>query len=486
MDIFKASIGSSLLVSAFLLSGVAYSVEFASPELEEKSKVYSQDRAEEYPEIQIILNKLELKYLHELDPDKVYTLNKKTNDVVISSRQSVAIKDKVEGSEVAPASILDFGFGSNVTKIEAGSGTIDGLARTVITCPFSAQTAEVSGFMASTVSRDPIGAGIREGVIFSDDFITTGAEVRFSILKVPGGARNPINRTAMETTHTGSCGDDFRLANLVSTWPPLRVELTIDDTGSMSNELSGLKTALANFIDSQSSSDGATQRDVSYELISFKDSPSLRLANTSDNAAAKSAVQSLFPSGGGDCPEDSLGALDLALNRLPADEDASSEIVLVTDASPQAGDVDALIATANSLGVPVNVLLSGDCVAAALVSAATSSVSALDSIRSAREVFRRIAEETGGEYVFEPGGSAEDYARILQDIFDSALSEDTLPPEVSVSVTPDLLWPPNHKMILIDVDVTAVDNLGSCACHLVGWHRGQRAGGWARRWQYVQ
>lgn len=72
-----------------------------------------------------------------------------------------------------------FSLGSVVTNIRASNTDIIGMARTVVTCPFGPQTANVSGFMASTVSRDPIGAGIRNGVIYSDDFLTTGAQVDF-------------------------------------------------------------------------------------------------------------------------------------------------------------------------------------------------------------------------------------------------------------------------------------------------------------------
>ena len=35
---------------------------------------------------------------------------------------------------------------------------------------------------------------------------------------------------------------------------------------------------------------------------------------------------------------------------------------------------------------------------------------------------------------------------------------DTIPPEITLSVTPTTLWPPNHKMILITHEITVVDN----------------------------
>lgn len=150
----------------------------------------------------------------------------------------------------------------------------------------------------------------------------------------------------METTHHGICGDDVELQNIVSTWPPFRTGLVIDDTGSMSNELAGVKSALTNFIATHNTDPNKIQRDVSYEIISFKDSPTLRLANTEDTDAVINTVNSLFPSGGGDCPEDSIGALNLALNNLVGDENSEGGIILVTDASPGSGNVADIISRA--------------------------------------------------------------------------------------------------------------------------------------------
>ena len=36
--------------------------------------------------------------------------------------------------------------------------------------------------------------------------------------------------------------------------------------------------------------------------------------------------------------------------------------------------------------------------------------------------------------------------------------QDTIPPEIDVSVSPDTLWPPNHKMVSVSATVTAIDN----------------------------
>jgi choice-of-anchor A domain-containing protein len=378
-------------------------------ELLERSRQYTLEMKLRNPGIGVILDKLGLQYLHQLDPAKAYNLNVRTGEVTVLDARSPAAPAKVN-----PLGI-DFGFMSNTARVwTAGSGIL-GKARTVVTCPFSAQTAAVSGFMASTVSRAPI-AGISNGVLMQDSWLDSVSEVNFMTLKVAGGARNPMNRTAMETTHTGSCGDDLRIANLVSTWPPLRIDMVIDDTGSMGNALSGVQAALSSFIASQNQ-DPLAQRGVSYELISFKDAPSLRLANTEDASAATAAVQSLFPAGGDECPEDSIGGLNMALGRMSADEDAEGFIVLATDASPNGGDVGGVIAAARAAGIRVHVMLSGDCVEDSAAGKAPADVAA---DVSAREVFKRIADETGGLFFYLPDGTSEDYANILSQIFNWA------------------------------------------------------------------
>ena len=372
-----------------------------------------------------------------------------------STTHAVSIEDAPTPGQVAPSSL--FGFGSVVNEISASGGNIVGLAKTVVTCPFGAQTASVNGFMASTVSRDP-GAGIRNGTITKDDFLDTIAEVNFRILKATGGAKNPINRTAMETTHVGTCGDEIKVQNVVATWPPLRLGMVIDDTGSMSEELGGVKTALADFIGSVNSDPNQVQRGVSYELVSFKDEPTLRLAQTTDAEAAISAVNGLFASGGGDCPEESLGALALELSNLEGDENSAGQIVLVTDASPHSDASDDVISRANAAGVKVNVLLSGDCVSTAATSLSLTAA-ASTGVPSARAVFEKIARETGGLFFYKPNGTPDDYKTILGQIFQTAVrGDDTTPPTVTVTVSPGVLWPPNHKMVLLDTKVAAVDD----------------------------
>ncbi|WP_370964794.1 VWA domain-containing protein [Amycolatopsis sp. cg9] len=380
------------------------------------SAEYSQAALKSNPVLGDLLRGLGLKRLDQLDPAKIYTIDRATQKITSAPAGGAAI-----------SSGLFFGIGSVVTDIRASGTDILGTAKTVVTCPFGAQTAQVSGFMASTVSRDPRG-GIRQGTIYADDFLTTGAEVDFRILKAAGGARNPINRTAMETTHTGSCGGEVKVQNVVSTWPPLRATLAIDDTGSMSDQLGGVKAGLASFIESQGTDYNKTQRGVSYEVVSFKDTPTLRLANTTDTAAVINTVNSLEADGGDDCPEDSLGAVNLALDRMTGDEDSAGQIVLATDASPHSSDISAIVARARSLGVPVNVMLSGDCTGEAGVASRTaqaqnqtsSTAVAADEVPSSRVVFEQLARETGGRFYYEPGAGPDRYAAILGEILNEA------------------------------------------------------------------
>lgn len=445
------ALAASLFASAQAAQPEAYE---KNPKLLEQSKKYSEKMVSDRPELGVLLRKLNLQYLHELDPGKVYNLNLDSGAVTV-----------VDGSDgqVTAAAVPGFSFGTPKVVIGTTASDIVGEASTTVTCLFGGQLAEVFGFMASTVSRDPLGSGVRQGTLVVDNFLSTKALANFSIIKVSGGARNPMNRTVLESTHTGSCGSDLRVANLVSTWPPLRIEMAVDDTGSMGTELAGAKAGLTAFINQQQEP-SEFQREVFYEVISFKDAPTLRLASTTDGSAAVGAVQSLFPSGGGDCPEDSMGAMSLALSRL--DEDAEGTIVLVTDASPHSGDVSNFISTAQAAGVRVHVLLSGDCVTSAAdarVAAASDNgdahaSAALTGIPSARVVFERIARETGGTFVYLPGGTAQQYADILEGIFANAFNGDTEPPVVTVTVSPGELWPANHRAVPITVHVAATDN----------------------------
>jgi hypothetical protein len=232
-----------------------------------------------------------------------------------------------------------------------------------------------------------------------------------------------------------------------------KIAMVIDDTGSMGDEIDAVKGALASFITSQTSQPNSP--DIEWTLVTFKDDVSVR-GTTTDAGTIQAQVASLFASGGDDCPEEGLGALNTGASVISGDDEASKSIIFVTDASPHggAGDVSATIAAMQASGIPVNTLLTGDCVdTAAVATAATAKVIAKDLvILSAREVFSQISEQTGGLYFFLPGASVEDLTAALNDIFQSAGGgggTDTAPPRLSLEVSPAVLTPVSHELVEI-------------------------------------
>lgn len=231
--------------------------------------------------------------------------------------------------------------------------------------------------------------------------------------------------------------------------------LIIDDTGSMSQELGAIKFVLDAFIVS-----GLANNIESWSLVSFKDSVR-NFGTTEDADTIRGWVASLFPSGGGACPESSLQAMEQGRQLLLQREGKARQMVLVTDASPNAGDVDGLISSMQSDGIRVHTLLTGDCVSGSVEGFRAQTTGPL----SARVVYRRISEETGGLFFFLPGGTQADFENALEEIFESVAttgpppSRDSEPPRLELSVDPNELWPPNHKMVEINVQALASDNL---------------------------
>jgi sugar lactone lactonase YvrE len=66
----------------------------------------------------------------------------------------------------------------------------------------------------------------------------------------------------------------------------------------------------------------------------------------------------------------------------------------------------------------------------------------------------------GNIYEFTPSGTRSTFATgLYYNTFLAIRPPDTIPPRVlAISATPDLLWPPNHRMVPVNVAVNAVDN----------------------------
>ncbi|MEM6638727.1 MAG: CFI-box-CTERM domain-containing protein [Pseudomonadota bacterium] len=136
------------------------------------------------------------------------------------------------------------------------------------------------------------------------------------------------------------------------------VVFVIDDTGSMEEEIEGVRSALTRFIDSIDSGLGEGEAPPTMHLLTFKDRVTHRLTSN-DLDELRNAVAGLVPSGGGDCPEASAAGLAAAARLVGT----GGTILLATDASSQPGpDIGAIVSSLRSRNVTVNTILSGDCV----------------------------------------------------------------------------------------------------------------------------
>ncbi len=135
----------------------------------------------------------------------------------------------------------------------------------------------------------------------------------------------------------------------------ISIIFVIDDTGSMGEEIAGVRSALQSFIDAVAARGGTPP---TIQLITFKDNVTTRI--TSNNLdAVRSAVAALFASGGGDCPEAGAQALQVAAGNISP----GGTILFATDASSQPGvDNGAVVAQLRAKRVTMNTVLSGDCV----------------------------------------------------------------------------------------------------------------------------
>ncbi len=190
-----------------------------------------------------------------------------------------------------------------------------------------------------------------------------------------------------------------------------QVAFVIDDTGSMSEEIGGVRNALLNYL----ASFPDTEENTVFQLTTFKDNVTKR-ASTTELALIESQVAALVALGGGDCPEASLQGL----NAAAADLAENATVLLATDASPQLGQaaLDDAIANLRGKGHRVNVILSGDCSSFSAKSgmapfsnsdnksfgakSEASTIRSASATLSAIEAFSAISRETGGVFAFVP------------------------------------------------------------------------------------
>jgi hypothetical protein len=242
---------------------------------------------------------------------------------------------------------------------------------------------------------------------------------------------------------------------------PRAVSLVVDDTGSMDSVIGAVKASLTGYIN------GIPEDEYTlWNLITFKDDVSVR-GTTTNRSTILGWVGSLYAWGGDDCPENVLGGISSGIWALLPYVDHTRDLVVITDASSQPGDVSGILAAAKLNNVRVSVLLSGDCglPPASVSSRAGIGVRSVSTTAlSSQVVLKRIAEETGGKYFYLPGGSQPDFEHALGEIFNNIRDTDPPtvdrePPSVTMNVTPSTLWPPNHKLVEVKLAVSVSDNL---------------------------
>jgi hypothetical protein len=149
-------------------------------------------------------------------------------------------------------------------------------------------------------------------------------------------------------------GNDKALAALLDVKGTLG--FVVDDTGSMGSSINGVVGAINQIVD-ETSANPEAQPD-NYLFVRFGDPDVGGALVTDDPAQLRSAVASLSPWGGGDCPELSQSALINAIDAAAPD----SRLYLFSDATAKdSSTVNQVIARAQMKGTELNYGLTGSC-----------------------------------------------------------------------------------------------------------------------------
>lgn len=135
----------------------------------------------------------------------------------------------------------------------------------------------------------------------------------------------------------------------------VRLAFVVDDTGSMSNEISAVRQILTNIIDNRIAAGGPFPRTA---VISFKDNVTRRVVSNLP-ATVQATVNTLSAGGGGDCPESSNSAL-MTAGRILAN---GGRAILFTDADSRSDGPtrESVVSYYRSRGMSMSTLLSATC-----------------------------------------------------------------------------------------------------------------------------
>ncbi len=256
-------------------------------------------------------------------------------------------------------------------------------------------------------------AEVRVGILMEEEVIVPRGDEKADITLVIDNTRKMGGEIVMVSNVLQTFFTQLREKNLPTgkeTWNFLNQF----DGGKMPNA-EEMETFLNQFGDNSSKADMPT-----IELITFKDDVVSRVV-TQNVAEVISSIRRMKPSGGDDCPNASVAALETALPRL----NANGQIILVTAASPHKDPTD-VIGQLREEGVKVSVLLAGSC----------------GDVEADKALYKHIADETGGSFTWLPRGITAIQDVPLEKVISEVITKVVIPepnqqPTAALAITPE-------------------------------------------------
>ncbi len=248
----------------------------------------------------------------------------------------------------------DPGLGTNViTRLAAdsdtcergfstlGSGTLAGFGLTNVT------TGYFSLVLAPPEGKCNHGLGLDPGIHKDEPSRNGHAAARLAAVT----ATNNLIQQILSAP--GISGNDRAIRALLDVRGA--VGFIVDTTGSMGSVIAGVKSSIGRIVTTVASSPNPPDR---YVLVDFND-PSVGTATVTASASVLlSAANSLFASGGGDCPELSMTGALRAVNASPD----ASQLYLFTDASAKDASLFGNVITqARAKQISISFLTFGSC-----------------------------------------------------------------------------------------------------------------------------
>jgi PKD repeat protein len=177
------------------------------------------------------------------------------------------------------------------------------------------------------------------------------------------------------------------------------ITIVIENTTQMAGDIITVSNILEDFL---AANLDATEM-LTIELITFKDDVKSRIVTT-DIREVIGRIRSLRPSGGGDCPNASVAALESALSHVTA----NGQVFVVTASPPHKAAATA-IAQAQQQSVKVHTIMTGTC----------------GNEAADKALYKGIADDTGGTFQWLPKGetAAAEIEHALSTVVGASLTE---------------------------------------------------------------